>query len=180
MTFFRSTLHLASLREKLCGLYQREHSFLSGNDAIIIYDLHNTGSFYHLGYPVAQTVKNLPARQETCVRFLGREDPLEQGMATHSTILTWWVTLHRVTKSRTNTANSDSTEMHTQVLWSSLGFYLNTLFLFLHSLRCFLFCETSDHHGLHTKVRFSLIPYIPFNLVILQSLVNAVEICCNV
>ena len=38
---------------------------------------------------VAQTVKNLPAMQETWVRFLGREDPLEKGMATHSTILAW-------------------------------------------------------------------------------------------
>ena len=35
----------------------------------------------------AQTVKNLPAIQETWVRSLGVEDPLEKGMATHSTIL---------------------------------------------------------------------------------------------
>ena len=34
-------------------------------------------------------VKNLPARQETWVRFLGREDPLEKSMATHSSILAW-------------------------------------------------------------------------------------------
>ena len=32
---------------------------------------------------VAQTVKRLPARRETRVRFLGREDPLEKEMATH-------------------------------------------------------------------------------------------------
>ena len=38
---------------------------------------------------VAQTVKNLPAVQETEVRPLGQEDPLEKGMATHSTILAW-------------------------------------------------------------------------------------------
>ena len=37
---------------------------------------------------VAQTVKNLPAMQETQVQSLGREDPLEKGMATHSSILT--------------------------------------------------------------------------------------------
>ena len=36
---------------------------------------------------VAQLVKNLPAMQETVVRFLGWEDPLEEGMATHSSIL---------------------------------------------------------------------------------------------
>ena len=34
-------------------------------------------------------VKNLPAVQETWVRSLGREDPLEEGMATHSSILAW-------------------------------------------------------------------------------------------
>ena len=36
---------------------------------------------------VAQTVKNLPAMQKTQVQSLGREDPLEEGMATHSNIL---------------------------------------------------------------------------------------------
>ena len=34
-------------------------------------------------------VKNLPAVQETQVQFLGREDPLEKGMATHSSFLAW-------------------------------------------------------------------------------------------
>ena len=34
-------------------------------------------------------VKNLPAMQETWVRSLGQEDPLEKGMATHSSILAW-------------------------------------------------------------------------------------------
>ena len=34
-------------------------------------------------------VKNLPAMQETQVRYLGQEDPLEKGMATHSSILIW-------------------------------------------------------------------------------------------
>ena len=38
---------------------------------------------------VAQTVKNLPARQATWVRSLGEEDPLEKEMATHSSILAW-------------------------------------------------------------------------------------------
>ena len=37
----------------------------------------------------AQTVKNPPATQETWVPSLGREDPLEKGMATHSRILAW-------------------------------------------------------------------------------------------
>ena len=38
---------------------------------------------------VAQTVKNLPAMQETRVRSLGRKDPLEKGMTIHSSILAW-------------------------------------------------------------------------------------------
>ena len=38
---------------------------------------------------MVQVVKNLPAMQETWVRSLGREDPLEKGMATHSSILAW-------------------------------------------------------------------------------------------
>ena len=38
---------------------------------------------------VAQTVKNLSAMQEAQVQSLGGEDPLEKGMATHSTILAW-------------------------------------------------------------------------------------------
>ena len=37
----------------------------------------------------AQKVKNLPATQETQVQSLGPEDPLEKGMATHSSILAW-------------------------------------------------------------------------------------------
>ena len=42
-----------------------------------------------MNYNIAQTVKNLPAVQETWVQFLGREDPLEKEMATHSSILAW-------------------------------------------------------------------------------------------
>ena len=38
---------------------------------------------------VAQTVKRLPAMRETQVQSLGREDPLEKEMATHSSILAW-------------------------------------------------------------------------------------------
>ena len=38
---------------------------------------------------MAQSVKNLPAMQETWVRPLSREDPLEKEMATHSSILAW-------------------------------------------------------------------------------------------
>ena len=66
-------------------------------------------SFNGLGASlVAQTVKNPTAMRETWVPSLGWEDPLEEGMATHSSILAWripmdrgawWAAVHGVTKS---------------------------------------------------------------------------------
>ena len=52
---------------------------------------------------MAQTVKNLPAVQETWVRSLGWEVPLEKEKATHSSILVWRIPMyvHGVTKSQT-------------------------------------------------------------------------------
>ena len=44
---------------------------------------------------MAQMVKNPPAMQETWVRSLGWEDPLEEGMATHSCILAWRIPMNR-------------------------------------------------------------------------------------
>ena len=75
-----------------------------------------------IGYPlqhswasmVAQTVKNPPAVQETWVRSLGWEDPLQEGMATHYSILAWripmdrgawWAMVHGVSKSQTQLSN---------------------------------------------------------------------------
>ena len=75
-----------------------------------------------IGYPlqyswaslVAQTVKNLPAMQETWVQSLGWKDPLEEGMATYSSILAWripidrgawWAMVHGVAKSWTRLSN---------------------------------------------------------------------------
>ena len=65
-----------------------------------------------VGYPLqyswtsllAQLVKNLPAMQETWVRSLGWEDPLEKGTAAHSSVLAWripWTVVRGVTKSQT-------------------------------------------------------------------------------
>ena len=42
-----------------------------------------------MGFPGGSMVKNLPAMQETQVRSLGQEDPLEKEMAPHSSILAW-------------------------------------------------------------------------------------------
>ena len=45
---------------------------------------------------MAQTVENLPVMQETQVQSLGREDPLEKGMATHSSVLAWSLILKNI------------------------------------------------------------------------------------
>ena len=42
-----------------------------------------------MGFPGHSVIKNLPAKQETWFQSLGWVDPLEEGMATHSTILAW-------------------------------------------------------------------------------------------
>ena len=64
-------------------------------------------------------VKNLPAMWETWVQSLDWEDPLEEGTATHSSILAWripmdrgawWAAVHEVAKSRTRLSIKHSTE----------------------------------------------------------------------
>ena len=50
--------------------------------------------------PVARTVKNPRAVRETWVQSLGWEDPLEEDMATHSSILTWTIPMDRSTGSQ--------------------------------------------------------------------------------
>ena len=66
-------------------------------------------SIFH-SFPGAQLVKNLPIMLETWVQSLDWEEPLEEGMATHSSILSWkiamdrgsgWATVHGITKSQT-------------------------------------------------------------------------------
>ena len=54
-----------------------------GDDDFAMIQVHTRASL------VAQTVKHLPAVQETLVQSLGWEDPLEKEMATHSSILAW-------------------------------------------------------------------------------------------
>ena len=76
------------------------------------------GIGYSLQHPwaslVAQSGKNPPATQEILVRSLGWEVPLEEGMATHSSMLAWRIpmdrgawraTVHGVTKSQTQPSN---------------------------------------------------------------------------
>ena len=97
-----------------------------------------------IGYPLqyswasllAQMVKNLPAMQETWVQSLGWKDPLEESMATHSSILAWripmdrgawWATVYGV-------AESDTTEQlshtHTSKSYKGIPYSLFPLFSF--------------------------------------------------
>ena len=64
----------------MCNLIYLNYESSENNYTIITYDN---------ALLVAQMVKNLPAMQEIQVQSLGREDPLEKGMATHASILTW-------------------------------------------------------------------------------------------
>ena len=85
--------------------------------------------------PIAQMVKNLPAMQETWVWFLGGEDPLEEGMATHSSILTWripmdkgawWATVCGAAKSQTwlRTKHSIAHVLHRRRAWQPSPVFL--------------------------------------------------------
>ena len=55
--------------------------------------VHFSALFHTLSSSLTLMVKNLPAMREAPVRFLGWEDPLEKGKATHSSILRlpWWL-----------------------------------------------------------------------------------------
>ena len=81
-----------------------------------------------IGYPlqyswaslVAQKAKNTPSMRETWVQSLGSENPLEEGMATHSSILAWripmhrgdwWAAVHGVAKSQTRLSDSAQNSM---------------------------------------------------------------------
>ena len=86
-------------------------------------DLAAAAAALYMGFPGGSAVKNLPAmqeRQEMQVQFLGQENPLEEGTATHSSILSWriprdrgvwWATVHRVAKRQTRLKRLS---MHTQ------------------------------------------------------------------
>ena len=70
---------------------QKKPQFLSSPKPPTVSLVSTTNPFLHPlpVFLVAQMVKNPPAMQETSVQSLGREDPLEKGLATHSSILAW-------------------------------------------------------------------------------------------
>ena len=73
-----STLHISSPHQNFLLASLLVHS-----------SRQNLLQWAHPNSLVTQSVKNPPAMQETRVQSLGREDPLEKGMATHSSILAW-------------------------------------------------------------------------------------------
>ena len=99
-----SSLFIFHLVTVLSTLYLTNHC--------LIQDLHECFSSKHSkgASLVVQMVKNLPSMWEAWVRSLGWEDPLEEGMATHSSIWAWripldrgawWAIVHGVVKSWT-------------------------------------------------------------------------------
>ena len=83
----------------------------------------DTINYYKAKKTPGDSVKNQPALQKTWVAFLGWEDPLEEDMAIHSTILAcriptdrgaWWGTVHGVTESDTTEQLSTAQQENTQ------------------------------------------------------------------
>ena len=68
---------------------------------------------------MAQMIKNLPAMKKTWVRSLGGEDPLEKGMATHSSILAWRIPWTGDQRVRHNWV----TNAHTHIFWLGYLFF---------------------------------------------------------
>ena len=67
-----------------CDPLSRRNVILSRRSCLI-----DAGRLLLQIFPVVQMVKNLPTMQETWVQSLGQEDPLENGMEIHSSILAW-------------------------------------------------------------------------------------------
>ena len=97
---------------------------------------------------VAQTIKNPPAMHETWVGSLGWEDPLEESMATHSSILAWkipmdrsawWATVHRSQRVRHNWATKHTVQVLKYIVaCRTVVMYLEILVLLHSSFHIFL------------------------------------------
>ena len=95
--------HAVTEEKKLNHIHTQNKSLMTQKIFSFYY---NISLFTYFPVLMAQMVKNLPAMWETQVRSLGQEDPVEKGMAIHSSILAWripWTdaTVHGVTKTQT-------------------------------------------------------------------------------
>ena len=83
------------------------HSIFKSRDITLLTKVHIVKAMVFLVFPVDQTVKNLPATQETWVQFLDREDPLDSNPLQYSCLENpidrgaWQATVYGITKSRT-------------------------------------------------------------------------------
>ena len=95
---------------------------------------------------MVQTVKNLPAMQETQVQSLGQEDPVEKGMATHSGILAWRIPWSLAGCSPQDRKELDTTEWLTQRLirYYSIQNTFN-FFIFTWYTKVRIFCNLINH-----------------------------------
>ena len=111
-----------------------------------------------MSFPSSSAVKNLPAKQEMGIRSLAvpslsQEDPLEEGMITHSSILAWripmdrrtcWTTVHVVAES--DMIERLSTAQHGSSIFNILRhFHILAIpvYISIHSAKCF-FLSTSS------------------------------------
>ena len=107
---------------------------------------------------VAQTVKNLPAMQETWVLSLGWKDPLEKAMATHSSILAWRIPWTEETDglySPWGCKQLDTTEQYLFVWQYSITYIYHTFFshsLVNGHLGCFCISAIINYAEVNTKV----------------------------
>ena len=84
-------MQLSSLGAVSCGFHILSFSVLTARSgcSLMAARLQVFFSFLSGASTVAQIVKNLPAMQETWAQSLGQEDPVDKGMATHSSIHAW-------------------------------------------------------------------------------------------
>ena len=128
-----------------------------------------------IGYPlqyswailVSQLVKNLPAMQKSWVCFLGWEDPLEKGKATHSSILAWWIpwTIQSMVLQKVRHDWANFTFFQSYIVWFPYMLLINSYFTlnFLVNSKIFqlkfwgiMWCKYSKEDNLYKITIFKL------------------------
>ena len=127
---------------------------------------------HHWASLVAQMVKNLTAMQESWVWSLGWENPLEEGMATHSSILAWRIPWtedpgrlqsmgsRRVRHNWTHTHTYTCIYVHVSHSWDHTG-YEFLAFLFHLAVHYKLLLACCDHHWYSILPFYNLVSHIP-------------------